>query len=70
MRSYMIRGLLVATAVLAGVPGARAADEAVAKVNGKAITRGQLVEELLVRHGEFLYAYDLNATPINREQQP
>ena len=52
MRSYMIRGLLVATAALAGVPGARAADEAVAKVNGKAITRGQLVEELLVRHGE------------------
>ncbi|MHC5058411.1 MAG: peptidylprolyl isomerase [Planctomycetota bacterium] len=52
MRSHMMRGLVVAVAVLAWGAGARAAGEKVATVNGTPITFDGLVEELLVRHGE------------------
>jgi len=52
MRSRMIRPLLAAGAAIALCVGARAADETVATVNGTPITRGELVNELLVRHGE------------------
>jgi parvulin-like peptidyl-prolyl isomerase len=46
-----MRALVLSAAALAGTDGARAAAETVATVNGARISRGQLVNELLVRHG-------------------
>ena len=52
MQSRMIRGLLVAGVALVLSAGARAADKTVAKVKDTPITHAELVNELLIRHGE------------------
>ena len=52
MRSLVIPALVLSAAAFAAVGDARAEEKTVATVNDTSISHDELVEELLIRHGE------------------